>query len=226
MEFILFGRVKVNGQVVSELGLKIDPDKDKIQLDGQRLERQEKKIYLMMNKPRGYVSTVSDGQKRKTVLDLVKNVKKRIYPVGRLDYDSEGLLLLTNDGELTNALTHPKKQVPKTYKVRVAGIPTMDKLNKLAKGVELEDGITAPAKVVLTHELNGNALLQITIIEGKNRQVRRMCEYIGHPVLRLVRTRVGPLELHKLDSGEVRELKKHELKILENTLKLRILKSY
>lgn len=210
-EIILAGRVKVNGKVVRELGTQITPGKDKVQVDGLKLETQPKKIYIMLNKPRGYVSTVTDDRGRKTVMDLIKGVKERVYPVGRLDYDSEGLLLLTNDGELTNALTHPKHQVSKTYKVRVKGVPTVDKLEKLAKGIELEDGITAPAKVLLTHVLNGNGLLEITIYEGKNRQVRRMCEHIGHPVLRLVRTHIGPLELRKLGSGEYREISKFEL---------------
>ena len=149
-----------------------------------------------------------------------------VYPVGRLDYDSEGLLLLTNDGALTNALTHPKKQVAKTYRVRVAGMPTREKLDKLAKGIMLEDGVTAPAKILLVHQLNGNALLEITIIEGKNRQIRRMCAAIGHPVLRLVRTRIGSLELRQLASGVVRELKKYELKELEKTVKFKLSPKY
>lgn len=210
-EMILAGRVKVNGKVVKELGTKITPGKDRVSVDGKLIQRLEPKVYLMLNKPRGYVSTVKDERDRKTVLDLLSDVKERVYPVGRLDYDSEGLLLLTNDGELTYALTHPKHQIPKTYRVRVKGIPDQEKLIKLADGVELEDGITAPATVALVHILNGNALLEITIYEGKNRQVRRMCEAIGHPVLRLVRTRIGPLELRKLPVGEVRKLSLREI---------------
>ncbi|MBM7854669.1 pseudouridine synthase [Desulfohalotomaculum tongense] len=213
-ELILEGRVKVNGKVVRELGTKIDPDKDKVQVDGRWIKQKEKYVYLMMNKPRGYVSTVSDERGRKTVMDLLKDVKERVYPVGRLDYDSEGLLLLTNDGELTQALTHPKHQIAKTYKVRVEGVPTLDNLERLANGVKLEDGVTAPARVYLTHIKDGNALLEITIREGKNRQVRRMCEYIGHPVKRLVRTRIGPLELRNMSSGEVRELNNAQLREL------------
>lgn len=215
-EIILEGRVKVNGKIVKELGVKVDPNKDQITVDGKPIKQPEKKVYLMINKPRGYVSTVEDEKGRKTVLDLLDNVKERVYPVGRLDYDSEGLLLLTNDGELTYALTHPKHEIGKTYRVRVKGIPSVEKLEHLARGVELEDGVTAPARVFLTHVLNGNALLEITIHEGRNRQVRRMCEKIGHPVIRLVRTHVGPLEMRKLGSGEVRTLSIRELNAIKS----------
>lgn len=214
-EMILAGRVKVNGKVVKELGTKVTPGKDRVLVDGKPIQRREQKVYMMINKPRGYVSTVKDDKERKTVLELIPDVKERVYPVGRLDYDSEGLLLLTNDGELTYALTHPKHQVPKTYRVRVKGIPDEQKLDKLANGIELEDGITAPATVSLNHVLNGNALLEITIHEGKNRQVRRMCEAIGHPALRLVRIRIGPLELRKLPSGEVRTLSFTEINAIK-----------
>ena len=217
-ELILEGRVKVNGKVVQELGIKINPEKDIVHVNNRRVTGKKEYVYLMVNKPRGYVSTVSDERGRKTVIDLVKeqmDIKERIYPVGRLDYDSEGLLLLTNDGELTYAVTHPKHRIAKTYKVRVKGLPTLDKLERLSRGVKLEDGVTAPAKVYLTHVLNNNALLEITINEGRNRQVRRMCEHIGHPVLRLVRIRMGPLELRKLGSGEVRELSKAEVRALK-----------
>ena len=213
------GRVKVNGKTVCEPGFKIDPQNDKVQVDGQYVKHKQKNIYLMLNKPRGYVSTVKDERGRKTVLDLVKHIDERVYPVGRLDYRSEGLLILTNDGDLTYFLTHPKNKIPKTYRVRVRGVPSMDKLEKLASGVELEDGRTSPAKISLIDILKGNALLEITITEGKNRQIRRMCEHIGHPVLRLVRTRIGPLELRKLPSGKVRELTQKELKMLMKLMK-------
>ncbi|WP_051688153.1 pseudouridine synthase [Desulfofalx alkaliphila] len=210
-ELILSGKVKVNGTVVRELGVKIQPGKDIVQVNGKKIQQLEKKVYIMINKPRGYVSTVRDERGRKTVLDLLKDVEQRVYPVGRLDYNSEGLLLLTNDGELADALTHPRHRVPKTYRARVKGVPSIEKLEELANGVDLEDGITAPAKVALLNIFNGNALLEITIHEGRNRQVRRMCEHIGHPVIRLVRTRIGTLELRKLGSGEVRELSKFEV---------------
>lgn len=219
-EMILEGRVKVNGKLIKELGTKINPGKDNVQVDGKKVQQSEKKVYLMVNKPRGHVTTVEDEKGRKTVLDLLENVKERVYPVGRLDYESEGLLLLTNDGELTYALTHPKHEIAKTYKVRVKGIPTAEALEELANGVELDDGMTAPAKVFLAHVLNGNALLEITIHEGRNRQVRRMCEKIGHPVIRLVRTRIGPLELRKLSSGEVRSLSIRELREIKRAVGL------
>ena len=213
------GRVKVNGKTVCEPGFKIDPQNDKVQADGQYVKHKQKNIYLILNKPRGYVSTVKDERDRKTVLDLVKHIDERVYPVGRLDYRSEGLLILTNDGDLTYFLTHPKNKIPKTYRVRVRGVPSMDKLEKLASGVELEDGRTSPAKISLIDILKGNALLEITITEGKNRQIRKMCEHVGHPVLRLVRTRIGPLELRKLPSGKVRELTQKELKMLMKLMK-------
>lgn len=213
-EIIEAGGVNVNGKTVRELGTKVDPAKDKVMVNGRLIRQKEKKVYLMMYKPRGYVSSVKDERGRKTVVDLLKDVKERVYPVGRLDYDSEGLLLLTNDGELTQALTHPKHQVAKTYKVRVEGIPSLDKLERMEKGIKLEDGITAPAKISLTHELDGNALLEITIREGKNRQVRRMCEFIGHSVKRLVRTQIGPVELRNMSVGEVKEINDKQLKEL------------
>ncbi len=228
-ELILQGKVKVNGQVVRELGTKIDPEKDIVHVNNRKISAKKNYVYIMVNKPRGYVSTVKDERGRKTVIDLVKekmDLKERIYPVGRLDYDSEGLLLLTNDGALTYALTHPKHQVSKTYKVRVKGMPSVDKLEQLAQGVELADGKTAPAKVYLTHVLNKNALLEITIREGRNRQIRRMCEHIGHPVLRLVRIRFGPLELRKLASGDVRELTKAEVTALKKAAGLAPEKTY
>ncbi|MEW6695832.1 MAG: pseudouridine synthase [Bacillota bacterium] len=213
-ELITGGKVKVNGKVITELGTKVNAYKDKIQVNGKPLPPLEQKIYLILNKPRGYVTTLSDERGRKTVVDLLKGVDQRVYPVGRLDYDSEGLLLLTNDGELTQALTHPKHEVKKTYMARVEGIPEPDKLQAMAKGLTLEDGPTAPADVKMTNIQDGRALLQISIHEGRNRQVRRMCEHIGHEVLRLRRTRLGPLELGDLKSGEFRPLTKPELKEL------------
>lgn len=213
-ELITGGRVKINGKVVKELGTKIDVHKDKVEVDGKPLPPVEKKVYYLLNKPRGYVTTLHDERGRKTVLELLEGVRERVYPVGRLDYDSEGLLLLTNDGELTQALTHPKHKVKKTYRVRVEGIPELHKLEEMAKGLQLEDGLTAPADVKLVDVLDGRALLEIAIHEGRNRQVRRMCEHIGQPVLRLRRIRLGPLELGDLKSGEFRPLNIHELTAL------------
>lgn len=214
-EMIASGVVKVNGKVVTELGTKVDPFKDRIQVGNETIKPTPQKYYVIMYKPRGYVTTLSDEKGRKKVTDLVKDIPARVYPVGRLDYDSEGLLLLTNDGDLTYALTHPKHRVPKTYLVRVSGMPGPAKLQKMAEGLELEDGLTAPAKVRLVGEREGNAQLEITIHEGRKRQVRRMCEYIGHPVLRLQRIRFGNLSLEGLKSGQHRHLTKKELSQLK-----------
>ncbi|SHF04037.1 pseudouridine synthase [Desulforamulus putei] len=213
-ELITGGKVMVNGRVVTELGTKVDAYKDKILVNGKPIPPPEKKVYLLLHKPRGYVTTLSDERGRKTVLDLLEGVEQRVYPVGRLDYDSEGLLLMTNDGELTHALTHPKHQVKKTYLARVEGVPEPEKLQAMAKGLQLEDGLTAPAEVKIVDIQNGRALLQISIHEGRNRQVRRMCEHIGHRVLRLRRVRIGPLELGNLKPGEFRPLTRQELKEL------------
>lgn len=210
-ELIIGGKVKVNGKVVKELGTKVEVSRDKIEVNGKPLPPVERKVYYLLNKPRGYVTTLQDERGRKTVLDLLEGVQERVYPVGRLDYDSEGLLLLTNDGELTQALTHPKHKVKKTYRARVEGIPQPDKLEEMAKGLRLEDGMTAPADVKLVDILDGRALLEISIHEGRNRQVRRMCECIGQPVLRLRRIRLGPLELGDLKPGDFRPLNFNEL---------------
>lgn len=215
-EMIVAGLVKVNGRVVTELGTKVDPARDKIQVAGRSLPAvKEQKYYLIMYKPRGYVTTMRDEKGRKKVSDLVKDVKARVYPVGRLDYDSEGLLLMTNDGDLTYGLTHPRHMIPRTYLVRVAGFPGADRLLQLEKGVALADGVTSKATVKVVGEKEGNALLEITIYEGRNRQVRRMFDYVGHPVLRLKRIRFGNLSLEGLKPGEYRHLKQEEISRLK-----------
>ncbi|MDD2443740.1 MAG: pseudouridine synthase [Desulfotomaculaceae bacterium] len=201
-EMIAAGMVKVNGKVVAALGTKVDPARDKIQVGGKTLFLTPRKYYILMYKPRGYVSTLSDEKGRKKVTDLLVGVPGRVYPVGRLDYDSEGLLLLTNDGDMAYALTHPKHHVRKTYLVRVKGLPAWEKLEQMTGGLVLEDGPTAPAAVRLAGEREGNALLEITISEGRNRQIRRMCEHIGHPVLRLKRTRFANLSIEGLKPGQ------------------------
>lgn len=205
-EIIEQGRVKVNGSTVTRQGLKIDPHRDRVEVDGKIIGRPEKKVYLLLHKPPGYVTTVRDPQGRPKVTDLLTGVRERVYPVGRLDCDAQGLLLLTNDGELAYRLTHPSYEVPKTYRVRVQGLPGPEKLAALTRGVELEDGPTAPARVRLVSKLQKEALLEITIHEGRNRQVKRMCQHIGHPVLTLCRTRMGPLQLGQLRPGEHRWL--------------------
>lgn len=218
-EMISSGIVKVNGKVVTELGTKVDPYRDKIVVAGDPLILNSRKRYILMYKPRGYITTLSDEKGRKKVTDLLRGVPERVYPVGRLDYDSEGLLLLTNDGDLTFALTHPRHRVPKTYLARVTGVPETAKLEQMAKGLVLEDGLTAPARVRLLESREGNALLEITIHEGRKRQVRRMCEYIGHPVLRLKRTRFGNLSIENMRPGQYRHLTGEEVKCLKAGLK-------
>ncbi|MDD3652783.1 MAG: pseudouridine synthase [Desulfotomaculaceae bacterium] len=219
-EMIRAGIVKVNGRVVTELGTKVNPAKDRIKVSDKALVLTNNKIYMALYKPRGYVSTLHDDRGRKQVVDLLKDVPGRVYPVGRLDYNSEGLLLLTNDGDLTYALTHPKHRVSKTYLVRVEGVPALAKLEQMASGMLLEDGLTEPAQVRLVNARDGKALLEITLYEGRNRQIRRMCEYIGHPVLRLQRTRVGNITLDGLYPGQYRYLTRAELEKLRRLTEL------
>jgi len=198
-ELITSGRVVVNGQVVTQLGTKADPEQDHIRVDGKLLQGPERYTYVVLNKPKGYVTTVSDEKKRPIVMDLVQKVKGRMYPVGRLDWASEGLLLMTNDGELANALMKAASNVAKTYVVKVAGQPDETKLDKLRRGVSIaEKGgrrvRTAPAKIRLIRE-GDNPWLEVTIIEGRNRQVRKMFEEVGHHVEKIRRVQYGPLAL-------------------------------
>ncbi|AKP47646.1 pseudouridine synthase [Bacillus smithii] len=213
-QLIVEGKVKVNGEVVTELGTKVS-DSDKIEVEGIPVEREEK-VYFLLYKPRGVISSVRDDKGRKTVIDFFPHVDKRIYPIGRLDYDTSGLLLLTNDGEFANLLMHPRYKIEKTYIAKLKGIPPRPTLKQLEKGVELEDGMTAPAKVkFLSGDRKKNtAIVEITIHEGRNRQVRRMFEKIGYPVLKLRRERFAFLTLQGLNAGEFRELSPHEVKQL------------
>jgi len=210
-EIIASGKVKVNGKMVTTPGTSVDPDRDRVEVDGKQLGGDEKKVYLILNKPRGYLTTASDPRGRKKVGDLLEGVEERVFPVGRLDYDSEGLLIMTNDGDLTFRLTHPSHQVPKTYKVRVRGLPGRQELERLSRGVVLDGRMTAPAQVDCIDERDGNALLEITIHEGRNRQVRRMLEEIGYEVIRLKRTRIGPISLGDLKPGQHRPLRDSEV---------------
>lgn len=208
---ILSGRVAVNKKVVTELGTKVDCDNDKIFLDGKQLLPEKKMYYIMLNKPKGYISTADDERGRKTVTELVADLDARLYPVGRLDCDSEGLLFLTNDGDFTYRMTHPGHQVAKKYQVVVSGIPQYEDLQKLRKGVDIGGYVTAPAQVSLASERERTAQLNITIHEGKNRQVRRMCEAVGFPVLRLKRVNIGGVALGNLPLGKWRHLTDAEL---------------
>jgi pseudouridine synthase len=215
-QLMLDGRVTVNGVTVRELGSKADPASDDIRVDGRRITVTERRRYILLNKPAGYVTTRSDPQRRPTVMDLISGVREYIYPVGRLDFDSEGLLLLTNDGELAARLTHPRHEVPREYEVLVLGVPDAHDIDRLAKGVTIEGRRTDPARVQLTagrHE--GHATLRITIGEGRNRQVRRMFEAIGHPVDHLRRVAIGPLRDSKLRPGQWRELTRDEVRALQ-----------
>ena len=213
-EYITAGGVKVNGKVVKELGTKVGPDAF-IMVDGHPVHR-ERKIYLLFYKPRGVVTTMKDPEGRKSIADYVKDIPQRVYPVGRLDYNTEGLLLLTNDGELAQAMTHPSHEVNKTYEVTVPGIVPQEKLDLLRIGVKLEDGMTAPAIVDLAgYDYEKNLTrFNVTIHEGRNRQVRRMCDYIGFPVRNLRRVRMGTLTLDGLRRGDCRELFNEEIEEL------------
>ncbi|WP_080838575.1 pseudouridine synthase [Cohnella massiliensis] len=214
-ELIKEGKVTVNGEVVTELGVKADPAKDDIAVNGKRI-RSERKIYLMFNKPKGVITSVNDPKGRPVVTDYLKGVNERVYPVGRLDFDTEGLLLLTNDGELAHKLMHPRHHVPKTYLATVERVPHGDALDKLKRGIKLEDGMTAPADVEY-HDVDPDkkqATIRITIREGRNRQVRRMFEAIHHPVIRLKRISFGGLALDNLQRGKYRKLSGEEVRLL------------
>ena len=219
-ELIERGKVKVNGHP-AELGMKIDPAKDLLTVSGEKVYLPRKKVYryLMMNKPRGYVTTVSDEQDRRCVMDLLEDVEERVYPVGRLDRNSEGLLLFTNDGEFANDLMHPSRHVTKTYRVTVRPDINDEQTVALSEGVEIDGRKTAPATVrVLTKE-PGRVVIEIVIHEGRNRQVRKMCEAVGLEVARLKRTAVGPLRLGMLKPGTVRDLTGEELKAIRNAIR-------
>ncbi len=203
---IVAGRVAVNGAVVTELGSKADPEKDRITLDGKPLRLKAERIYLLLYKPSGYVTTLKDPEGRPLVTDLLKGVGERVYPVGRLDYNTEGLLLLTNDGDWANRLMHPRHEVEKEYLVKVRGRVDREQVRRLAGGVDLEEGRTAPARVQVVHESERNTRLSITIHEGRYRQVRRMCEAVSLTVASLKRTRYGSLDLGELRPGEFRRL--------------------
>jgi 23S rRNA pseudouridine2605 synthase len=211
-------RVTVNGHVMSELGTKADPDVDTICVDGQPINLHPEKIYILLNKPRGYTSTREDPHAPRVVIDLVRDIDTHVYPVGRLDVDTEGMLLLTNDGDFAMKVTHPKHKIPKTYRVEARGLVSQEILAILARGIMLEDGFTAPAKtkVIGLNTARQSSTVDITITEGRKRQVRRMFETVGHPVVRLTRTKIGNLTLGKLKPGEWRFLAPEEVDALVN----------
>ncbi len=214
-KLILERRVTVNGRVVDTLGSKADPLKDHIKVDGKRISPSESKVTLLLNKPRNYLSTVEDPQGRPTVIDLCKGVRQRVYPVGRLDFDAEGLLLLTNDGEIANRLTHPRFEIPRTYLAKVTGVPDEKDLNRLERGVMLEDGRAKMVSCLVTSEKEKHSWVQLIITEGRNHLIKRIFSAIGHPVLKLKRIGYGPFELGALRIGEFRYVTPEEMKALE-----------
>lgn len=212
-EYIRNGRVRVNGRIVTEMGVLISSN-DYVEFDGKPVKLEKKKVYILLHKPKGCISTVNDPEGRKTVLDLLQGIEERVYPVGRLDYDSSGLLLLTNDGDFANRMMHPSNEMLKIYIATVKGQPTDVQVERLRNGVRIDDYITAPAFVRVLDIYENKTKLEITIHEGRNRQVRKMCEVIGHPVIRLKRIAYGCIELGRLKPGEWRFLTENELRRL------------
>ena len=217
--FITAGRVTVDGNVVNTLGARADAEKNKICVDGKLLTFDAEKIYLLLNKPEGFLSTAKDSRGNKTVMDLVKDISARVYPCGRLDLNSSGLILMTNDGELMNALFHPKFKVAKTYRVKIEGELTAEKISQLCAGIELEDGMTAPAEINLLNVEKNSATLEITIHEGRNRQIRRMLAAVGCDVKKLARIKFAGLTLDGVQVGKYRRLTSKEVKTLYKFVK-------
>ncbi|MEW5707153.1 MAG: pseudouridine synthase [Actinomycetota bacterium] len=220
-ELIRQGRVKVNGQVVTELGIKINPSIDIVEVDGKIVRPKEEKIYLMLNKPAGFITSVTDMYGRPTVIDLLGGLSLRVYPVGRLDFNTEGLLLLTNDGELAFRLTHPRYKVKKKYIAEITGYLTDESLQELRKGVMLEDGMTAPADVNILREKEFSSIVEITIHEGRKRQIRRMFQAVGHTVTFLKRIAVDGIFLGNLPLGDFRHLTSEEVDSLYKSVHLK-----
>jgi 23S rRNA pseudouridine2605 synthase len=219
-KLIADGRVSVNGTTVREMGVKADPAVDDIRVDGRRIKVASRLRYILLCKPAGVVTTRSDPQRRRTVIDLLGGgVREYVYPVGRLDYDTEGLLLLTNDGDLAAALTHPRHGLERTYEAHVAGMPDEAAIDRLRAGIPLDGRRTMPADVTLLNRgrQDRDGVLVLTIREGRNRQVRRMCEAVGHPVRRLRRTRIGPITDRRMKPGEWRELTRTEVDKLKKS---------
>ena len=217
-ELIAAGKVRVNGRP-AVTGEKVDPKADKVTVLGKRVTASKQKIYIMLNKPRGFVTTMQDERGRKCVAELVKAAPARVFPVGRLDLDSEGLLLMTNDGDLANDIMHPSKHIPKTYRVTVSGKVSEDHITSLTTGLMLEGRVTAPADVRIVSIKEDRTAMQITLYEGRNRQIRKMCQQIGLTVLRLKRIAVGNIKLGMLKTGDWRELNEKELKSIKALVK-------
>ncbi|TKB62683.1 MAG: rRNA pseudouridine synthase [Nitrospira sp.] len=219
---IASGRVSVNGKVVTELGTKVNPALDHVKVDGKHLTSAQPFVYLMLHKPKNVMSTLDDPGGRDTVKHFLHGVSVRVFPVGRLDFDSEGLMLLTNNGELAQALLHPRYHVPKTYLIKVKGVLTDAEISQLQHGVKLEDGMTSPAVVKKIKRAEANSWLEITIREGRKHQVKRMLESVGHLVIKLMRVRMGPLALGHLEPGEFRFLTDREANALRELVEERV----
>lgn len=212
-EIILLGKVKVNNKVVNELGYKINADNDKVTVDNKLIKPEEKKVYIALNKPEGYVSTVKDEKGRKTIIDLIK-IKERVYPIGRLDYDTSGLILLTNDGDIYNKIIHPREEKNKIYIAIIKGMPSKEEIERFKNGINIDGYITAKASFKVLKSNSDCSEVKIMIHEGKNRQIRKMCEAIKHPVLKLKRVQIGDIKLGDLPKGEWRFLNDNELNYL------------
>lgn len=215
---ILAGKVKVNGEVVTALGTRVDPRVDVITVSGKRIAISSPKVYYALNKPLGYLTSLRDPQGRPTIMDLIPDIPVRVFPVGRLDYNSRGLLLLTNDGQLAYCLTHPKFKVGKTYRVLVEGAIGEKAIGQLRSGVELEDGRTAPAQVTLRWRERSQSSLEISVYEGRKREIRRMCQAVGHPVLELERIEFAGIKLGNLPPGSHRPLRQAEIAQLKRLM--------
>lgn len=214
-ELVANGNVKVNGLTLQEAGYNV-VEGDVVEVNGHRIEPESRKVYLLLNKPLGYVTTVSDDRDRPTVMDLVKDVDARIFPVGRLDYNTSGMLLMTNDGDFAYSLTHPKHEMPKTYRARVSGVLSGEKCARLRNGVDIGGYITAKAKVNIIKGTQRSTIVDITIHEGKNRQVRKMFRAVGNPVQELERIAIGDIRLGRLAEGHYRKLSREEIEYLKN----------
>jgi len=214
-DLIKSGSVKVNGKVILEPWFMVD-DNDVVRVNDKPVSREKRLVYIMLNKPVGYITTAKEQFSRKTVLDLIKGIPERIFPVGRLDYDTSGLLLLTNDGQFVYKLTHPKYEINKVYIAKVKGIPSKEEIKKFETGLEIENYITAPAKLNVKKKLGNASVLEIVIHEGRNRQIRKMCEAIGHPVIELSRISIGNVSIGSLPVGKWRYLTEKEIQSLMN----------
>jgi 23S rRNA pseudouridine2605 synthase len=216
-DLIREGRVTINGHS-AQIGERANPSTDHIKVDGRRVSLPPPKIYILLNKPKGIVTTTDDPEGRKTVLDLLQINNPRLFPVGRLDYDAEGLLLLTNDGELAHYLSHPSFRIPRTYQVKVKGKPTAAEIYRVSRGISLEDGLTAPCRVALLRATEENIWVEMVLYEGRNRQVKRMWEKLGYPVLKLKRVGLAGLSVGKLHPGDYRSLRPGEVQKLKKAV--------